>query len=79
MANEWTAKRRNVNGIDQIQWSVIEEGKRIGIYGVYIVEEGQEPKTEDLVAHTKAFYGPSVIAEYEKEAKEIDDSLPGSK
>ena len=75
MAITWTAKLKDINGIEQILWSVKDSSKTLGIRGTHPIND-DETTTEPLVDWLKTKLGSDLCTEYEEEAAEIDDTLP---
>ena len=75
MATTWTAKLKDINGIEQILWSVKDSSKTLGIRGTHPINDDETP-TEPIVDWLKTKLGSDLCTEYEEEAAEIDDTLP---
>ena len=75
MAITWTAKLKDINGIEQILWSVKDSSKTLGIRGTHPINDDEAP-TEPIVDWLKAKFGSAACTEYEEEAAEIDDTPP---
>ena len=75
MAITWTAKLKDINGIEQILWSVKDSSKTLGIRGTHPLND-DETTTEPLVDWLKTKLGSDLCTEFEEEAAEIDDTLP---
>ena len=75
MAITWTAKLKDINGNEQILWTVKDSSKAIGINGSYPIND-DETTTEPIVDWLKTKIGSDGCTEYEEEAAEIDDTPP---
>jgi len=75
MAITWTAKLKDINGIEQIHWTVKDSSKKIGIHGCYPLND-DETTTEPILDWLKAKFGSDLCTEYEEGAAEIDDAPP---
>ena len=75
MAITWTAKLKDINGIEQILWSVKDSSKTLAIRGTHPIND-DETTTEPLVDWLKTKLGSDLCTEYEEEAAEIDDTPP---
>ena len=67
MAITWTAKLKDINGIEQILWSVKDSSKTLGIRGTHPLND-DETTTEPLVDWLKTKLGSDLCTEFEEEA-----------
>ena len=72
MTINWNAQKITYGTVTQVKFSVIDNNKTIGIHGSI---EGN-PEDSDLVQWVKDFIGSNAVAEYEREAQEIEEALP---
>ena len=72
MAINWNAQKITYGTVTQVKFSVIDNNKTIGIHGSI---EGS-PEDENLVQWVKDSIGFDAVAEYEREAQEIEEALP---
>ena len=75
MAVTWTVKKINVNGLEQVKFTVKSDSKSMGIKGVTEIQE-DESTTEPLEDWLKAKLGSNVVSTFETDATNIDDTLP---
>ena len=75
MAVTWTVKKINVNGLEQVKFTVKSDSKSMGIKGVTEIQE-DESTTEPLEDWLKAKLGSNVVSTFETEAENIDDTPP---
>ena len=75
MAISWTAKLKDINGMEQIHFTVKDSSKIIGIGGCHSIND-DETTTEPIVDWLKTKLGEDQCEKYEQEAIEIDDTLP---
>ena len=75
MATTWTVKKININGLEQVKFTVKSDSKSMGIKGVTEVQE-DESTTEPLEDWLKAKLGSDVVSTFETEAENIDDTPP---
>jgi len=74
MAFTWTAKKLETD-VKQVQFKVLSDSKKTGILGTISLAE-DETTSDPLVDWVKASLGSSMVAEFESEAANIDDSPP---
>ena len=75
MAVTWTVKKINVNGLEQIKFTVKSDSKSMGIKGVTEIQE-DESTTEPLVDWLKEKLGTNIVSTFETDAENIDDTPP---
>ena len=75
MATTWTVKKINVNGLEQIKFTVKSDSKSMGIKGVTEIQE-DESTTEPLVDWLKEKLGTNIVSTFETDAENIDDTPP---
>ena len=75
MAVTWTVKKINVNGLEQVKFTVKSDSKSMGIKGVTEVQE-DESTTEPLEDWLKEKLGTNVVSTFETDAENIDDTPP---
>ena len=75
MATTWTVKKINVNGLEQVKFTVKSDSKSMGIKGVTELQE-DESTTEPLEDWLKAKLGTNVVSAFETDAANIDDTPP---
>ena len=75
MAITWTAKLKDISGIEQVHFRVKDSSKVIGIWGTYPLNE-DETTTEPILDWVKAKLGEETCTEFEENAASIDDALP---
>ena len=75
MSVTWTIKKINVNGLEQVKFTVKSDSKSMGIKGVTEIQE-DESTTEPLEDWLKAKLGSDVVSTFETDAENIDDTPP---
>tara|TARA_B100001778_G_C18310470_1_gene504066 strand:- start:46 stop:285 length:240 start_codon:yes stop_codon:yes gene_type:complete len=75
MAVTWTVKKINVNGLEQVKFTVKSDSKSMGIKGVTEIQE-DESTTDPLEDWLKAKLGSNVVSTFETDATNIDDTPP---
>lgn len=75
MAITWTVKKTEVNGLEQVKFTVKSDAKTIGVTGVTPLNEG-ETTTDPLVDWLKAKLGSSLVSGFETDAANLDDTPP---
>ena len=75
MATTWTVKKININGVEQVKFTVKSDSKSIGITGVTELQE-DESTTDPLEDWLKAKLGSNVVSTFETDAENIDDTPP---
>ena len=75
MAVTWTVKKINVNGLEQVKFTVKSDSKSMGIKGVTEIQE-DESTTDPLEDWLKAKLGTNVVSTFETDAENIDDTPP---
>lgn len=75
MATTWTVKKININGVEQVKFTVKSDSKSMGIKGVTEIQE-DESTTEPLVDWLKEKLGTNVVSTFETDAENIDDTPP---
>ena len=75
MATTWTVKKININGLEQVKFTVKSDSKSMGIKGATEIQE-DESTTEPLEDWLKAKLGSDVVSTFETEAENIDDTPP---
>ena len=75
MSVTWTVKKINVNGLEQVKFTVKSDSKSMGIKGVTEIQE-DESTTEPLVDWLKEKLGTNVVSTFETDAENIDDTPP---
>ena len=75
MATTWTVKKININGLEQVKFTVKSDSKSMGITGVTELQE-DESTTEPLEDWLKAKLGTNVVSTFETDAENIDDTPP---
>ena len=75
MAVTWTVKKININGLEQVKFTVKSDSKSMGIKGVTEIQE-DESTTEPLVDWLKEKLGTNVVSTFETDAENIDDTPP---
>ena len=75
MATTWTVKKININGLEQVKFTVKSDSKSMGITGVTELQE-DESTTEPLEDWLKAKLGSNVVSSFETDAANIDDTPP---
>ena len=75
MATTWTVKKININGLEQVKFTVKSDSKSMGIKGVTEIQE-DESTTEPLVDWLKEKLGTNVVSTFETDAENIDDTPP---
>ena len=75
MAVTWTVKKINVNGLEQVKFTVKSDSKSMGIKGATEIQE-DESTTDPLEDWLKAKLGSNVVSTFETDATNIDDTPP---
>ena len=75
MATTWTVKKININGVEQVKFTVKSDSKSMGIKGVTEIQE-DESTTDPLEDWLKAKLGSNVVSTFETDATNIDDTPP---
>lgn len=75
MAITWTVKKTEVNGLEQVKFTVKSDAKTMGVTGVTPLNEG-ETTTDPLVDWLKAKLGSSLVSGFETDAANLDDTPP---
>jgi len=75
MTTTWTVKKININGVEQVKFTVKSDSKSMGITGVTEIQE-DESTTEPLVDWLKEKLGTNVVSTFETDAENIDDTPP---
>jgi len=75
MTINWIAKLKNINGIEQIHFSVRDTEKTNKISGSICLDD-DETIEGNLVQYLKNKLGAELVSEYENEAENIIDELP---
>ena len=75
MTTTWTVKQININGVEQVKFTVKSDSKSMGITGVTVIQEG-ESTTDPLEDWLKEKLGTNVVSTFETDAENIDDTPP---
>ena len=75
MAITWTAKKAEINGVEQVKFTVKSDAKTMGVSGVREVGV-DETTTDPLVDWLKTKLGSSLVSTFENDATNLNDTPP---